>query len=296
MKSTISLLLTLIALVPLGYASAQEEVPYSLEPITDDLLHFRGGDSGNHFGVVLVTEEGIVVADTVDPESAQWLRDELKSRYDVPVKYLVYSHGHYDHVGGSNIFQDGGAIVIAHENAEKDLMAQEEESQWVTKRNIVMPDIVFSDEFTIKIGGKTVNLVYLGPGHSDSLIAVQFVEDKTAFVVDAANIKQVGYRVLGRPIKKYISQLKKAQELEFDVIVPGHANVGGREDLQIYINYLTALVAQVEDAIAAGKSLEQTQKGMTMDKFKTLKRWDDWYLLNVQGVYEQLKEASEQPT
>ena len=139
-------------------------------------------------------------------------------------------------------------------------------------------------------------LVYLGPGHSDSLIAVQFVEDKTAFVVDAANIKQVGYRVLGRPIKKYISQLKKAQELEFDVIVPGHANVGGREDLQIYINYLTVLVAQVEDAIAAGKSLEQTQKSIKMDKFKTLKRWDDWYLLNVQGVYEQLKEASEQPT
>ncbi len=293
MKSTTSLLLTLIALIPLGYASAQEEVPYSLEPITDDLLHFRGGSSGNHFGAVLVTEEGIVVADTVDPESAQWLRDELKSRYDVPVKYLVYSHGHYDHVGGSNIFQDDGAIVIAHENAEKDLMAQEEESQWVTKRNIVMPEIVFSDEFTIKIGGKTVNLVYLGPGHSASLIAVQFVEDKTALVVDAANIKQVGYRTLGGPIKKYVNQLNKAKELEFDVIIPGHGNIGGREDLDIYIDYLTTLVAQVEEAIAAGKSLEKTQKDIQMDRFKTLKRWDEWFLLNVQGVYEQLKEAGE---
>ncbi len=296
MKSTNSLLLALIALVPLGSVSAQEEVPYSLEPITDDLLHFRGGDSGNHFGVVLVTEEGIVVADSVDPGSSQWLSDELKRRYDVPVKYLIYSHGHYDHVGGSNIFQDDGAIVIAHENAEKDLMRQEKESQWVTKRNIVMPEIVFTDEFTIKIGGKTINLIYLGPGHSDSLVAVQFVEDKTAFVVDAANIKQVGYRTLGRPIKDYIGQLKKAQELEFDVIIPGHANIGGREDLQIYIGYLTELVGQVTEAVKDGKSLEQTQKGMKMNKYKTLKRWDDWFLLNVQGVYEQIKEESEQAT
>jgi glyoxylase-like metal-dependent hydrolase (beta-lactamase superfamily II) len=291
MNTKTGLLLAILAFVPFSHGVAQEEVPYSLVPVTDDLFHFRGGSTGNHFGAVLVTEEGIVVADSVDPGSAEWLSAELKKRYDAPVKYLVYSHGHYDHVGGSNIFKDDGAIVIAHENAEKDLMAQEEESQWVTKRNIVMPDIVFSDEFTIKLGGKTVNLVYLGPGHSSSLVAVQFVEDKTALVVDAANIKQVAYRTLGGDVKKYIDQLNKARELDFDVIIPGHANIGGREDLDFYIDYLTTLITQVEEAIAAGKSLEETQQGMQMDQFKTLKRWDEWFLLNVQGVYEQLKEA-----
>ena len=289
MKSMTGLLLTILAIAPLSYGVAQEEIPYSLVPVTDDLFHFRGGNTGNHFGAVLVTEEGIVVADSVDPGSAEWLSAELKRRFDVPVKYLVYSHGHYDHVGGSNIFQDNGAIVIAHENAEKDLMAQEEESQWVTKRNIVMPDIVFSDEFTIKIGGKNVNLVYLGPGHSSSLVAVHFAEDKTALVVDAANIKQVAYRTLGGDVRKYIDQLNKAKELDFEVIIPGHANIGGREDLDVYIDYLTTLIAQVEEAVAAGKSLEETQQGMQMDRFKTLKRWDEWFLLNVQGVYEQIK-------
>lgn len=293
MKITTGLLLTALVSVPLGSIVAQEEVDYSLVPVSDNVIHFRGGTGGNHFGTVLVTDEGIVLSDTIDPESATWLRDELKKRYDVPVKYLVYTHGHYDHVGGSGIFKEDGAIIIAHENAESDLMANDAETQWVSKRNIAMPDITFSDKFTIKIGGKNVDLVYLGPGHSESLVAVHYVEDKVAHVVDVANIKQVGYRTLGKPVKQYIRQLKKARELDFDVIIPGHANIGGPEDLDIYINYLTALVAQVEDAIAAGKSLEQTQKIMKMDKFKTLKRWDDWYLLNVQGVYEQLKEASE---
>lgn len=293
MKITTGLLLTALVSVPLGSIVAQEEVDYSLVPVSDNVIHFRGGTGGNHFGTVLVTDEGIVLSDTIDPESATWLRDELKKRYDVPVKYLVYTHGHYDHVGGSGIFKEDGAIIIAHENAESDLMANDAETQWVSKRNIAMPDITFSDKFTIRIGGKNVDLVYLGPGHSESLVAVHYVEDKVAHVVDAANIKQVGYRTLGKPVKQYIRQLKKARELDFDVIIPGHANIGGPEDLDIYIDYLTALVAQVEDAIAAGKSLEQTQKTIKMDKFKTLKRWDDWYLLNVQGVYEQLKEASE---
>jgi glyoxylase-like metal-dependent hydrolase (beta-lactamase superfamily II) len=293
MKITTGLLLTALVSVPLGSIVAQEEVDYSLVPVSDNVIHFRGGTGGNHFGTVLVTDEGIVLSDTIDPESATWLRDELKKRYDVPVKYLVYTHGHYDHVGGSGIFKEDGAIIIAHENAESDLMANDAETQWVSKRNIAMPDITFSDKFTIRIGGKNVDLVYLGPGHSESLVAVHYVEDKVAHVVDVANIKQVGYRTLGKPVKQYIRQLKKARELDFDVIIPGHANIGGPEDLDIYIDYLTALVAQVEDAIAAGKSLEQTQKTIKMDKFKTLKRWDDWYLLNVQGVYEQLKEASE---
>jgi glyoxylase-like metal-dependent hydrolase (beta-lactamase superfamily II) len=291
MKITTGLLLTALVSVPLGSIVAQEEVDYSLVPVSDNVIHFRGGTGGNHFGTVLVTDEGIVLSDTIDPESATWLRDELKKRYDVPVKYLVYTHGHYDHVGGSGIFKEDGAIIIAHENAESDLMANDAETQWVSKRNIAMPDITFSDKFTIKIGGKNVDLVYLGPGHSESLVAVHYVEDKVAHVVDVANIKQVGYRTLGKPVKQYIRQLKKARELDFDVIIPGHANIGGPEDLDIYINYLTALVAQVEDAIAAGKSLEETQQGMQMDKFKTLKRWDEWFLLNVQGVYEQLKEA-----
>jgi glyoxylase-like metal-dependent hydrolase (beta-lactamase superfamily II) len=281
-----------LLLAPLGHAVAQEEVDYSLVPITDNMIHFRGGSGGNHFGTILVTDEGIVLADTIDPESATWLRNELKKRFDVPVKYLIYSHGHYDHVGGSNIFKEDGAIIVAHENAEKDLMAQEEESQWVTKRNIAMPEVTFSDEFTIKIGGKNVHLVYLGPGHSSSLIAVHYVEDKTAHVVDAANIGQVGYRKLGGDTKLYVEQLKKAQMLDFDVIIPGHGNIGGPEDLDIYINYLSKLNTQVGAAVAAGKSLEETQQGMEMDEFKTLKRFDEWFLLNVEGVYERLSKDS----
>ncbi len=288
MKQVTRLILTALLLLPFHTSFAQERTPNTLEPITDDLYLFRGGSSANHFGTVLVTDDGILVTDTVDPESAQWLSDELKRRFDQPVKYLVYSHSHYDHIGGSELFKEAGTIIVAHENAEAEILEEEHESQWMSNRNIALPEVTFSDTFTIKIGGKTVNLVYLGPGHSNSLIAVQYVEDKTVQVVDAANIQQVAYRMISGPIRQYIEQLEKAMTLEFDNVVPGHANIGDRNDLQVYINYLTALLEKVGEGVDAGKTLEQVQNTIDMEEFSNLKRFDEWFLLNVEGAYKQL--------
>jgi len=294
MKSIAKVLLASVALLPFAQLVAQDEKDFSLTPLTDDLYHFRGGTGGNHFGTVLVTDEGIVVVDTVEPKSARWLKDELARRFDQPVKYVVFSHSHYDHIGGSNLFKEAGAIIIAQENAEAEILEEERTQQWLSKRDIALPEIAFGDKFIIKIGGKTVNLISLGPGHTESLIVVHFVEDRVIHLVDVASIKQVGFMTLGRPIKQYILQLQKAMALDFDVVVPGHAELGNRQDVQNYIDYLTALVSQVESSIKDGKTLEETQQSLlvSMQDFKFLKRWDEWFLLNVAGVYVQIADGS----
>jgi len=122
---------------------------------------------------VLVTNEGVVVVDTIEPKSARWLKNELARRFDQSVKYVVFSHSHYDHIGGTNLFSDDGAIVIAQENATAEILEEERMQQWMSKRNIALPDVAFNDRFIIKIGGKTINLISLGTGHTDSLIAMQ---------------------------------------------------------------------------------------------------------------------------
>ena len=173
MKITAGVGLVLIALSLPPQVNAQDEKDFSLTPITDDLYHFRGGTGGNHFGTVLVTDEGIVVVDTVEPKSALWLRNELAERFDQPVQYVIFSHSHYDHIGGSNVFKKDGAIVIAQENAEAEILEEERLQQWMSKRDIALPEIAFGDKFVIKMGGKTVNLISLGPGHTESLIVVR---------------------------------------------------------------------------------------------------------------------------
>jgi len=293
MKNIAKFVPALLVLLPFAQLEAQDEKDFSLTNLTDDVYHFRGGTGGNHFGTVLVTDEGIVVVDTVEPKSAQWLKDELARRFDRPVKYVVFSHSHYDHIGGSNLFKDDGAIIIAQENAEEEILEEERTQQWMSKRNIALPEVAFGDRFIIKIGGRTVNLISLGSGHTDSLIVVQFVEDRVIHLVDIASIKQVGFMTLGRPIKKYIQQLEQAMTLDFDVVVPGHAALGEKQDVQNYIDYLTAMVNQVEDAIEDGMSLEETQQSLlvSMQEFNYLNRWDEWFQYNVAGVYVQIVEG-----
>jgi len=81
--------------------------------ITGDLYRFQ---ENAHYSVFLVTPEGIIATDPINADTANWLKAELRRRFDKPVKYLIYSHHHEDHVSGGEVFSDT-ATVIAHENA-----------------------------------------------------------------------------------------------------------------------------------------------------------------------------------
>jgi glyoxylase-like metal-dependent hydrolase (beta-lactamase superfamily II) len=86
--------------------------------LTGDL--YRAGD-GTWFVGVLVTPDGILLVDTLNPPFAKWLKQQLAERFPGrPVKYVIYSHTHWDHIDGSNVFADT-AKFVAHENALKNL-------------------------------------------------------------------------------------------------------------------------------------------------------------------------------
>jgi glyoxylase-like metal-dependent hydrolase (beta-lactamase superfamily II) len=81
---------------------------------------WRAGD-GTWFMGVLVTPDGILLVDTLNVEFSKWLKQQLAERFPgKPVKYVIYSHTHWDHVEGSNLFADT-ATFIAQENAMKNL-------------------------------------------------------------------------------------------------------------------------------------------------------------------------------
>ncbi|MEP7313020.1 MAG: MBL fold metallo-hydrolase [Pseudomonadota bacterium] len=90
----------------------------SITKISSDL--WRAGD-GNWYVAVLVTPDGIVLVDTLNPDFAKWLKAQLAERFPgKPVKYVIYSHTHWDHIGGSDVFSDT-ATYIAQAGALKNL-------------------------------------------------------------------------------------------------------------------------------------------------------------------------------
>jgi glyoxylase-like metal-dependent hydrolase (beta-lactamase superfamily II) len=65
--------------------------------------------------VFLVTPEGIILADPINADFSKWLKGELASRFKVPVRYVVYSHHHWDHDSGGDVFADT-ARFVGHAN------------------------------------------------------------------------------------------------------------------------------------------------------------------------------------
>jgi glyoxylase-like metal-dependent hydrolase (beta-lactamase superfamily II) len=105
------LIATLIAATLVVQAQPRGPVREIL-PLTGDLYRAR---NGNWYTIFLVTRDGIILGDPINPAFATWLKDELRTRFKVPVRYVVYSHSHFDHAAGGAVFADT-ARFVAHEN------------------------------------------------------------------------------------------------------------------------------------------------------------------------------------
>ncbi len=109
------LVIPLFLLLSFPMAAQDEETPVfqfrnNIENITGDL--YRASNGAWH-AIFVVTSEGIVLADPINPDFANWLKGELDARFDVPVTHVIYSHSHFDHAAGAAAF--GGATIMAHE-------------------------------------------------------------------------------------------------------------------------------------------------------------------------------------
>jgi hypothetical protein len=156
-------------------ACTQESGPqpdHAAEKITDGVYTFRFGDQRSLF---LVADQGVIVTDPLNAVAAAAYRDAIAEITDQPVRYVVYSHYHWDRISGAQLFKDAGAEIVAQERCADRFRAN-------PNPDVVMPDITFSEEYSITVGDKSLDLFYFGPSHGDCL---------TVFVANPANLLQV---------------------------------------------------------------------------------------------------------
>lgn len=115
-RTRISVLVSLVAtLVMASEAHGQSPAAAprrSIEPISGGVYT---ATNNNHRTVFLVTPEGILLADPINADFSRWLKAELAARFKVPVRYVVYSHHHWDHASGGDVFADT-ARFVGHAN------------------------------------------------------------------------------------------------------------------------------------------------------------------------------------
>lgn len=196
----------------------------TITQVRGDLYKVNSGAGVAAVTMFLVTPEGIILADPLNPEFAAWLKGELATRFPGrPVRFVLESHYHWDHARGGGMFADT-AKFIGHENMLKNLAAPinqarppgdtddldgdnrltREEAQTGTRAqfdrmngngdgfldrdeinaDVRRPDITFGDRYTVTLGGKRVELLHAGNRHTSDTYDVYFPEERVLFAAD----------------------------------------------------------------------------------------------------------------
>ena len=262
-----------------GAALALQEPQREITQIAGDLYRFQN-NSG--YSVFLVTPEGVIATDPINAEAAEWLIGQIDARFGVPIKYVVYSHDHADHISGGEVFRDAGALVVAHENAKRDIIDENHPT--------AVPDITFEHQLTIELGDKIVELHYVGRNHSDNSLVMHFPEERTLFAVDFIRVKRMPFRKLPDwYIPDWVDSLRAVEQMDFDILATGHGPLGDKSDVTATREYAEDLINAVAAAARAGQTLAEAQASITLPKYQSWSNYEQYLPLNIEGVYTRIQ-------
>ena len=234
---------------------------------TENVYIFR---HGNHQAMFVVTSDGVIATDPISygrPEAAVTYIEEIKKVSDKPIKYLIYSHHHYDHIAGGQAFKDAGAKIIAHKRARERLAA-------VKDPFTPLPDEVFEKSRTLKLGGTVLELTYVGLNHSDSTIVMRLPKEKLLFAVDFLPVGSVPGRGMidFYPLEAPAS-IKRVLAMDWERLIPGHPGPGDRlgtkKDVQDQLEFLEHASETVKAAAREGKCWDAAEKEVKLPKYES---------------------------
>jgi glyoxylase-like metal-dependent hydrolase (beta-lactamase superfamily II) len=287
---------------------AQQAPTRAITPITGDLYRAQ---NNNHYTVFLVTDEGIILADPLNPPFAAWLKAELDERFDVPVRYVVYSHHHGDHASGGAVFEET-AEYVGHENMLMHLALADDSTPLPTDAQYAIaatmdangdgrvdrseatggilanfsgfdaneddslsgaevlrgpvslvrpPDITYSDRKVISLGGKEVELIWVGEmNHSLDMSVISFPEERAMHIVDFVTFRRLPYREMdfeNGMFEEWMTAIRHWEGVagDYDYISAGHGPMGDASDVTVWGRYFEQLRVGGATAFAEGLSL-----------------------------------------
>jgi glyoxylase-like metal-dependent hydrolase (beta-lactamase superfamily II) len=251
-----------------------------LTQIGEDYYAYR------HLGartIFLITKAGVILADPLSAEAATAVRAEIAKLTDRPVKYVVYSHEHWDHIRGARIFKDEGATIVSHEKC----MARLED---LPNADVVLPDFTFRGaRHDLKLGGRTLELHHLGVNHGECMLVMKPAHVNVPFIVDL--VTAGGMPLPHMPdysLHHWVRSLKELEGWGFTQWVGGHgivlsptARIAERRE------YLETLLAATRRELDAGTPQDKIPEAVAerlAPRFRHLRNYDAYVRDNVRRV------------
>ena len=232
---------------------------------------FHGANVG-----FVVTGEGVILIDTpMLPDDARAWRAAISERTDQEIIYIINTDHHRGHIVGNQHFPT--ARVIAHEFAWKNMRSYGDSfrtrllnlyrermpdaaNEWRQHLKIIEPEITFTDRTVLFKGDKEIHLIPVG-GHTPATIVVYFPNEKILFAGDLVVTDRPPFLSQGNT-KRWLEALTYLRKLRYDLLIPGHGELTGKEATEKMSEFLRLVRRKVRSAHRAGLSKADTARSL----------------------------------
>ena len=297
------LVTTALALTVWSATSAQEP-PFTLIEVGANVWAAIGGPNpatGSNAGFV-IGDDGVVVIDTfASATGATQLLAEIRRRTTLPVRFVVNTHHHLDHVAGNAVFIEAGAVVLAHRNVPGWIRPENlrlldtagaavpAELRAMVKR-IAPPAVGYDDELDLHLGSRLVRVRWM-PGHTGGDSVVTIPDARVMLTGDLFWHRGLP-NLIDATTASWIETLEKLSAEGLDsTFVPGHGAVGRAADVTAFREYLATLRRLVSEARAqrlTGDALAATVRPSLARTYGEWAFFDYLAALNILQVDEEL--------
>ena len=242
----------------------------------NDNMYVIHGSGGNV--LLSIGKDGVILVDDQYRPVTEKLKSVIANLTDKPIKFVINTHLHPDHVGGNEKLGEAGAIIVSHENVRKRLSSD----QFFEFINMTIPALsdkglpilTFSQNMTFYQNDDEIKITYLEDGHTDGDSAVYFTKNSVIHVGDDFSDRSYPLMDLssGGSIDGLISSLKKILSMlnEDTKIVAGHSGISNQTKVKDYLNMLIDVHDNISNKINEGKSLDEIIKSKPTSKYDTI--------------------------
>jgi glyoxylase-like metal-dependent hydrolase (beta-lactamase superfamily II) len=208
----------------------------------------------------VIGDDGVAVIDTfVNPAAAKQLLAEIQKLTKLPVKFVINTHYHLDHVAGNGVFAETGAVIIGHRNIRgwihtenlkffgKDIKPE----QKAMVEGLVAPNLIYDSVIELYLGSRRIVVRYY-PGHTGGDSVVFVPDAQVVFCGDLFWRITLPNLIDGTTDKWASTDAKLAAEAPKATFVPGHGDVGNASDVQEFGGYLNDLRAMMTQPVKDG--------------------------------------------
>jgi quinoprotein relay system zinc metallohydrolase 2 len=256
------------------------------------------GDMAN--ASFVVGSEGVAVIDTLGSAvMGEELRDAIRAVTNKPIKYVINTHMHPDHVFGNAAFKQDTPTYVGHYKLARALGTRADSYITASKEmmgekvfegsEIIVPTLLIKEPTTLDLGDRTLLLEPMPTAHTDNDLIITDSKTSTLFLGDL--LFSVHIPTLDGSIKGWLAVLDKLSQRKADRVVPGHGPTSMEfpQALEPERRYLTTVENDVRQAIAEGRTLSEATKTAGFSEKDAWKLFDQYHVRNVTAAFAELE-------